>query len=282
MADTKLSDLTLAQYSEARSELYTNQNLSSKKLPLAFLNFGYRMASVEATAASGVTAFGCAGHGTYTAGTSVDTAGVINSSTLSLTQNHYRITAAAGTNSRAQIYPTASNALFRYNASGKIGGFELWTRFFLPSCSDSDTIFFMGVTSSITGSLSGGLTLTDSAFDNCFGIGKATGDTNLQFYSRAGAGTNKTTSLGITLASLETKLLDVYISCIRNSDMTFVLRDLDSNTIYSNTETDNAYLPVQDVTLRENIYISTGSTGTTAKSIGFCSHRQVPFEGDVG
>lgn len=278
MTDYKISELSKIQYNDPRNELYEVQNATSKRRLVCTKDFGQK--TVEVLVGDGAFALRGGGAPAESGTTQAFATAYTNraSTTAMLASMHRSLTTSASANNRVQIAPVNGSNIFRAYTNGDIGGFLLWCRFGSTACSNAGARFFVGVTSA-TSAIAGTNDPDGTAFPNIFGIAKNAADTELQFIRKNGTGTANKTSLGISLASLDDAFLDFYIKCDRNGTMSYVLRNMQTNTIYSDSESTAGNLPA-DVGLKLIIWLSTGAQ-TVAQNIKFHAYKHVTFIGDI-
>jgi hypothetical protein len=174
-------------------------------------------------------------------------------------------TSAAGANSAADIVSSgpAVNMIRAFSNGLPIAGFSM-TLFFAFTTTVSTEQCFFGYSPG-SGNLSG--SQVPSALTNMIGLGRDSGDTNLQFMINNGSGSAAKTDLGVTLASLANKMLKLVITCDSVGNCAISLTNIESGGgLVSSVSypTATAKLPVAGATAQvgPRMHVNNGGTAS--------------------
>lgn len=175
-----------------------------------------------------------------------------------------RTTTAAINSSASQRCDDVFLRVYRTTTSGA-GGFSYRSMIAL-STSRATQRLFVGVKS---GTTAPGASTDPSAMTDIVGIGKDEADANLQVMHNDASGAATKVDLGVTVASLQDKLLDVLIATNSDGSVTVTVENLTDGTSYTATATTN--LPTVDTRLIPVIWVNTGASVGT--SVGVRCYR---------
>ncbi len=277
MVDKKLSEIDEVDSIKELDDFYLVQGSASKRVKYNTLGLGRTEWMMQALDHSSTpSAFGT-NTTSYTTGSSSTSAIAAAPTLLHQMFPKLVLSSSAAINSSGSIILNRGLPGVRgHDSVANIGGFKWWSRMVFTACSNAQGRYFMGAVSS-TSVLTA--TVDPSAQSQAlFGLGKDATDTNLQFIRKPAAGAAAKTDLGITMASLQDKLLDFYVIATMNGPLKYVLKVVDTNTVYTDSEADGtAFIPLRSSILYFHLLSNTGSTQTTLQSVGLITGKGISY-----
>lgn len=170
-----------------------------------------------------------------------------------------RQTTSTSANQSCGFYnSTSTNRVLRSAAASALaGGFDVFCRFAMNTASAGQRLF-VGLGPFTAAPTS---TVDPSTYLNCIGLGKDAADTNVQIMHNDGAGSATKIDLGVSMASLQGKVLELTLHCDPNGstiDYSLLVVD-DANTIDGTTGSSNHI--AQDVFVGPIVYANNAASG---------------------
>lgn len=168
------------------------------------------------------------------------------------------------------VIGTTADGVFRAISGSAIGGgftMRMIFSYFAAQNAQRTFVGLYGSSGDINNNDPGGLL-------NIIGLAKSEGDANVSIMHNDGAGAATKVSLGITLNSLQGKLLQLVFECpAGGASITYTLTILDTGVSYTGVISTN--MPAVDVALLYHGLVYTGSSDATAMVLDIMKYEQM-------